>query len=172
MSLNHFSGKYEDSLNPYYDNVDATKIFDENNNECFTGIEANTSSTNDILILFNGRPYFLTSEIYYATYDGKYVELYINQPFIESFTNPQSIFQFTLIEPIKENIRPTGINGVELYTIYGGCGGDFGYSAYSFEFNGENLVITFHQNNEVNAIDLNVDKDLSLNLKLVYKLNN
>jgi hypothetical protein len=171
MSLNHFSGNYEDSLNPYYDKVDA-KIFDENNIECFVGLEANTSKTNDIIISFNGIPYALKSQIYYATYDGKYVELYINQPFIKAFTISESIFQFTLFDAIKENLRPTGIDGVELYTIYGGCGGDFGYSAYSFKFNGTNLIVYFEQNNIVNAIDLNVDKDLTLNLKLVYKLNN
>lgn len=173
MSLNHFSKKYEDSLDPYYDKVDATKILDQNNNECFIGVEANTLSTNNAIITFNGIPYFLTTDKYYATYDGKYVELYINQIFIEPFTVSQSVFQFILVD-VNENIRPTGIDGIELFTVYGGCGADFGYSAYSFEFNnnGSTLVVTFHQNNEVNPIDLNVDKDLTLNLKIVYKLNN
>jgi len=170
MALNHFSGNYEDALNPYYDKVNAD-IKDINGIDCFKGIPANIDSYNSCLVVFK-TPHFFTPQVNYAINDGKYVELYINEPFFESFDIAQRQFEVTIIN-VHPDIRPKNLDGQFLTTVIGSAGANYGYSAYQFQFSnsGELLTIDFLQNSLVNAIDFGTTLDLSINLKVVYPLN-
>lgn len=169
MALNKFSGSYQ-NLNPYYDKVDAI-IKDVNGIDCFKGIPANEDDPASLFIIFKTFV-GLTPQVNYAINDGKYVELYISEPFFDSFDQAQRTFSITIFN-IHPDIRPKNLDGDNLTTVIGGAGGDYGFSATQFRFSSEGKVLTieFVQNSEVNAIDFGKTLDLSINLKVVYPLN-
>lgn len=169
MALNKFSGSYE-NLNPYYDKVDAD-IKDVNGIDCFKGIPANEDEPSSFLIIFKTFQPF-TPQVNYAINDGKYVELYISEPFSDSFDQAQRSFDVTIFN-VHPDIRPKNLDNQVLTTVIGGAGADYGFSAYQFRFTSEGKVLSieFLQNSEVNSIDFGKTLDLSINLKVVYPLN-
>lgn len=171
MALNHFSGNYEDSLNPYFDQINA-EYKDVNGVPAFKGIQANEPTNNSLAIDLGGSVTLITPQIQYAVNDGKYVELYITEPFSKAFSSTQAQLAI-ILDDIHPDIRPQNIDLQVFDTIIGSLGADYGYSATNFYFTnqGSQLHINFKQNSQLNAGDVGTVYDLSLNIRVIYQLN-
>lgn len=171
MSLNHFSGSYEDSLNPYYDKINS-EYKDTNGVPVFKGIPATQPTNNSLSFILGGSVSFITPEVQYAVNDGKYVELYITEPFSRSFPSTQNQL-VVILDDIHPDIRPQGVDLQVFDTVIGSLGADYGYSATSFYFNneGSQLRIDFKQNSLLNVGDVGTVYDLSPNIRVIYQLN-
>ena len=168
MSLNKFSNNYQQSLEPFFAKVDGD-FQNSSGTSCLKGIPANLGTSNSLTINFNGTTNLFTPGINYCINDGSYVDMYITEPFTGTFTANFATLEVTLTD-IHPDVRPS-VDGTHT-TIIGTAGTDYGYSAYSFTFsdNGSTVVISFLQNSRVAGAYQNIPLNLSLNLRLLYKL--
>lgn len=168
MSLNKFSNTYQQTLEPFFAKVDGD--FQKSGTSCLKGIPANLGTADSLTITFNGTTNLFTPGVNYCIYDGKYVDMYITEPFTGTFTSDLSSLTVVLRD-IHPSVRPS--EDLTYYTtIIGNAGTDFGFSAYSFSFsdNGSTITISFLQNSRVSNLYQNTPLNLSLNLRLLYAL--
>ena len=168
MSLNKYSNTYQQTLEPFFAKIDGD-YEDSSGTSCLKGIPANLGTSNSLTVNFNGTTNLFTPGINYCINDGSYVDMYITEPFTGSFTAITAPLEVTLRD-IHPSVRPS-VDGTHT-TIIGSAGTDYGYSGYSFTFsdNGSTVVISFIQNSRVPFANQNTPLNLSLNLRLLYKL--